>query len=162
MGERAPHIRDLDLKSHNFSLDKALGINWEVERDTIDFVFSEREQPENCKGVLSSIATVHDPLRFASSLLQLGREIIQELCKLKLSWDNNIPEEIHLRWRKWREGLMTLQEFRISRCFKPESFGRFARAEPHHFANASQENGYGKVSHLPLISRKDTLQFRYG
>ena len=162
MGERAPHIRDLDLKSHNFSLDKALGINWEVERDTIDFVFSEREQPENYKGVLSSIATVHDLLRFASSLLQLGREISQELCKLKLSWDNNIPEEIHLRWRKWREGLMTLQEFRISRCFKPESFGRVARAEPHHFANASQENGYGKVSHLPLISRKDTLQFRYG
>ena len=162
MGERAPHIRDLDLKSHNLSLDKALGIHWEVERDTIDFVFSEREQPENCKGVLSSIATVHDPLRFASSLLQLGKEIIQELCKLKLSWDNNIPEEIHLRWRKWREGLMTLQEFRISRCFKPENFGRVARAEPHHFANASQENGYGTVSHLPLISRKDTLQFRYG
>ena len=162
MGERAPHIRDLDLKSHNLSLDKALGIHWEVERDTIDFVFSEREQPENCKGVLSSVATVLDPLRFASSLLQLEREINQELCKLKLSWDNNIPEEIRLRWRKWREGPMTLQEFRISRCFKPESFGRVARAEPHHFANASQENGYGKVSYLPLISRKDTLQFRHG
>ena len=93
MGERAPHIKDLDLKSHNLSLDKALGIHWEVERDMLDFVFSEREQPENCKGVLSSIATVHDPLRFASSLLQLGREITQELCKLKLRWDNNIPEK---------------------------------------------------------------------
>ena len=66
-GEEATHIKD--LKSDNLSLDKALGIHWDVERDTIDFVFSEREQPENCKGVLSSIATVHDPVRFASSLL---------------------------------------------------------------------------------------------
>ena len=43
VGERAPHIKDLDLKSDNFPLDKALGIHWDVERDTIDFVFSERD-----------------------------------------------------------------------------------------------------------------------
>ena len=72
------------------------------------------------------------------------------------------PREIRVRWRKWREGLMNMQGFRISRCFKPESFGRVARAEPYHFADASQENGYGTVSHLRLISRKDTLQFRHG
>ena len=43
MGERATHIKDLDLKSDNLPLDKALGIHWDVERDTIDFVFSERD-----------------------------------------------------------------------------------------------------------------------
>ena len=42
---------------------------------------------------------------------------------------------------------MNMQGFRISRCFKPESFGRVARVEPHHFADALQENGYGTVSH---------------
>ena len=57
---------------------------------------------------------------------------------------------------------MNMQGFRISRCFKPESFGRVARAEQHHFADASQENGYRKVSYLRLTSRKDTLQFRHG
>ena len=150
-GEEVTHIKD--LKSDNLPLDKALGIHWDVERDTINFAFSEREQPENCKGVLSSVATVLDPLRFATSLLQLEREINQELCKLKLSWDNNIPEEIRLHRRKWREDLINLQEFRISRCFKPESFGRVTRAEPHHFADASQENGYGTVSYLRLILR---------
>ena len=40
-GEEATHIKD--LKSDNLSLDKALGIHWDVERDTIDFVFSERD-----------------------------------------------------------------------------------------------------------------------
>ena len=43
-GEEATHIKD--LKSDNLPLDKALGIHWDVERDTIGFVFSEREQKE--------------------------------------------------------------------------------------------------------------------
>lgn len=42
---------------------------------------------------------------------------------------------------------MNMQGFRISRCFKPESFGRVAREEQHHFADASQENGIEK-SHI--------------
>ena len=59
--------------------------------------FSEREQPEKRKEALSSIATVNHPLGFASPLLLPGREINQELCKYKLSWDDNLPEEIRLR-----------------------------------------------------------------
>ena len=42
-GRTAPHTKDLDLKSDNLPLDKTLGIHWDVERDTIDFVFSERD-----------------------------------------------------------------------------------------------------------------------
>ncbi|RMX49125.1 hypothetical protein pdam_00003866, partial [Pocillopora damicornis] len=34
-GKEATHIKD--LKSDNLSLDKALGIHWDVERNTIDF-----------------------------------------------------------------------------------------------------------------------------
>ena len=48
---------------------------------------------KNRKGVLSSVATAYDPLGFASPLLLLRKEISQELCRLELSWDNNIPEE---------------------------------------------------------------------
>ena len=47
---------------------------------------------------------------------------------------------------------MSLEGFRISRCFKPESFGKAVRAELHHFADASQEHGYGKASYLRLIN----------
>ena len=44
---------------------------------------------------------------------------------------------------------MSFQGFRIPRCFKPERYGRVARAELHHFADASKENSY----------ETDTLQF---
>lgn len=103
-------------------------------------LFGKGEQPENGKGVLSSIATVYDPLGFASPLLLPGRAVNQELCKLKFSWNHTLPEELCLRWRKWREDLMSLQGLNIPRCFKPEGFSRVTRAELHHFAYASQQH----------------------
>ena len=150
--ERAPHVKDLDLKFDNLPLDRALGIHWDVEQDTINFVFGKGEQSENRKGVLSLIATVYDPLGFASPLLLPGREINQELCKMKFSWNDELPEDLCVRWRNWREGLITLQGFSIPRCFKPRDFGKVVRAELHHFADASQEHGYGTASYLRLIN----------
>ena len=153
--ERAPQIKDLDLKSDSLPLDRALGIHWDVEHDIINFEFGKGEQPENRKGVPSSISTVYDPLGFASPLLLPGREINQELCKMKFSWTYTLPEELCLRWRKWKEDLMSLQDFNIPRCLKPEGFGRVTRAELHHFADASQEHGY--VSYLRVINDQGNI-----
>ena len=41
-GEEATHIKD--LKSDNLPPDKALGIHWDEERDTMDFVFRQRRR----------------------------------------------------------------------------------------------------------------------
>ena len=73
-----------------------------MERDTIDFVVSNKEQPNNRKGVLSSVATVFDPLGFASPFLLPGKEMNQELCKLNFDWNDKLPKELCLRWSKWR------------------------------------------------------------
>ncbi|XP_073237467.1 uncharacterized protein [Porites lutea] len=134
--ERAPTIKSLDLKSESLPIDRALGIHWNVEHGTIDFVVNDKERPENRKGVLSSIATVYDPLGFASPLLLPGREMNQELCKLKLDWNEKLPRELCERWKSWREGLMSLQGFSIPRCFKPKDFGEVKHVELHHFADA--------------------------
>ena len=124
----------------------------------INFVFGKGQQPENRKRVLSSFSTVYDPLGFASPLLLPGREINQELCKLKFSWNDTLPKELCLRWRMWKEDLMSLQDFNMPRCFKPEGFGRVARAELHHFADASQEHGYGTASYLRLINGQGNIR----
>ena len=150
--ERAPHIKSLDLKSESLPMDRALRIHWNVEHDPINFVTSNKEQPDNGKGVLSSIATVYDPLRFASPLLLPGREINQELCRLKFDWDEKLPDQLCSRWRTWREGIASLEGFSIPGCCKPRDFGRIERAELHHFADASQEHGYGPVSYLRLVN----------
>lgn len=100
---------------------------------------------------------MYDPLGFASPLILPGREINQELCSLKLDWSEKLPDELCSRWRKWKEGLASLQGFSIPRCYKPRDFGRVQRIELHHFADASQEHGYGTVSYLRLVNDKGQI-----
>lgn len=150
--DRAPAIKDLDLQSEALPMERALGIHWDVEGDTINLVVNKKEKPENRKGVLSSIATVYDPLGFASPLILPGREINQELCRLKFDWDEKLPQELCTRWKEWRDGLVRLEGFKIPRCYKPRGFGEIKQAELHHFADASQEHGYGTASYLRLVN----------
>jgi len=125
--ERAPQVKNLDLNSQSLPTDRALGIHWNVERDTIDFVVSNKEQPNNRKGVLSSVATVFDPLGFESPLLLPRKAINQELCKVKFDWNDKLPEELCLRWSEWRAGLTNPEGFGIPKCYQPREFGQTRR-----------------------------------
>lgn len=155
--EHAPAIKDLDLKSENLPIDRALGIHWDVEEDTFNLAVSAKEHPENRKGVLSSIATVYDPLGFASPLILIGREINQELCRLKYDWNEDLPKDLLARWKDWKDGLANLKNFKLPRCYKPKEFGEVASAEIHHFADASQEHGYGTASYLRLTNDREEV-----
>ena len=81
----------------------------------------------------------------------------QELCKLKLDWNEKLPRELCERWKSWREGLMSLQGFSIPRCFKPKDFGEVKHVELHHFADPSQEHGYGTASYLRLVNSQGQI-----
>ena len=155
---RAPVVKNLDLESEILPMDRALGVHWDVERDTIKLVVSDKKEPNNRKGVLSSIATVYDPLGFASPLILPAREINQELCRLKFDWSRELPKELSDRWTKWKEELRSLDKYEIPRCFKPKDFGPIQQVELHHFADASQEHGYGTVSYLRLINERGEIR----
>ena len=73
--------------------------------------------------------------------------MLQNLCRKKLEWDENIPAEDLMEWRKWLTELPTIEQFSIERCIKPENFGDVIHTELHHFSDAS-EVGYGAVTYL--------------
>ena len=60
-------------------------------------------------------------------------------------------------WSEWRVGLTSLEGFDIPRCYRRREFGEVQRAELHHFADASQEHGYGTDSYLRLINDQDQI-----
>ena len=150
--DRAPTVKDLDVRSDSLPIEGALGIQWNVEEDMFYLVVKDKNRPENRKSVLSSIATVYDPLRFASPLLLPGREVNQKVCKLKYDWDDELQPDIAERWRAWKQDLLNLKKFGIPRCFKPSIFGKVARVELHHLADASEEHGYGTVSYFRFVN----------
>ena len=159
--DHAPTFKNLDLKLDSLPVDRALGIHWNVEDDTFNLVVGDKIQPETRRGVLSSIATIYDPLGYAGPLLLPGREINQELCRMKYEWDERLPEELIARWREWKNGLASLNNFSIPRAFIPSDFADVERVELHHFADASEVHGYGTVSYLRFVNKEGRIHVTF-
>ncbi|XP_048876207.1 uncharacterized protein LOC125746351 [Brienomyrus brachyistius] len=75
--------------------------------------------------------------------------ILQNLCRLKLGWDNKLPEPFVSQWNQWLRELGQLADFRMNRCIKPVWFSEQTFAQLHHFSDSSEE-GYGIASYLLL------------
>jgi len=78
-------------------------------------------------------------------------KILHELCRERADWDDPVPENIKARWERWRQELPSLEELSIPRCYRPSNFGRIAKAQLHHFSDASTQ-GYGQCSYLRLMN----------
>ena len=93
------------------------------------------------------MSSIFDPLGFVAPLLLDGMSILQDLCYHKVGWDDSIPEDIKVKWEKWRSDLLEVQCISIPRCYKPNDFGHFVSAQLYHFLDASVK-GYGQCSYL--------------
>ena len=147
--ERAKNVKEVDLDHEELPSEKALGVSWRVETDTLGFQVTCLEKAASRRGVLSVVSSVYDPLGMVAPFILSGKIIVQELCRLRLGWDDQIPDEILRRWQRWLSSLLHLDSFSISRCYLPQSFGALSSAQLHHFADASND-GYGCVSYLRL------------
>ena len=66
---------------------------------------------------------------FISPVLLEGKRILQELCRNEAKWDDEIPDVLSARWKKWKSELQELENLKIERCFKPEHFGVVRKVE---------------------------------
>lgn len=75
----------------------------------------------------------------------LAKKILQELDRLKLAWDDIIPDHLAHRWSNWTIDLCLLENFEVVRCFKPVGLGEVTFNQLHHFADASDDLWDGKL-----------------
>ena len=111
------------------------------------------------------MSSIFDPLGFVAPLLLDGKSILQDLCRHEVGWDDPIPEDIKVKWEKWRSDLfrrfcffdlLEVQRISIPRCYKPDDFGRVVNAQLHHFSDASVK-GYGQCSYLRLVDENQRV-----
>eukprot|EP00079_Xenopus_tropicalis_P036905 XP_017950676.1 PREDICTED: uncharacterized protein LOC101733728 [Xenopus tropicalis] len=148
--ERASAMENVDLNYDDLPVQNALGLRWDVENDEFFFKVSIEEKPATRRNILSTVASVYDPLGFLAPVILRGKGILQELCRQKLGWDDSMPEELRPRWESWIKDLQHLHGVRIPRCFAPHDFGKYERIELHHFSDASSY-GYGQCSYIRVI-----------
>ena len=103
---------------------------------------------------------MYDPLEIVSPVILVGKQILQDLCRRNVDWDDPVPEEILPRWERWRTELPLLEKVKIQRCVKPPGFGSPIQTEVHSFADAS-ESGIGQVSYLRLVNEKGEVHVSF-
>ena len=106
--------------------------------------------------ILSTVSSVYDPLGFVAPFILSAKLILQHLCRLKLDWDDKVPEEFLNRWQAWLCNLPQLDTLAIERCFKPSTIQEITSTQLHHFSDASQQ-GYGAVSYLRVADVAGTI-----
>ncbi|XP_035660814.1 uncharacterized protein LOC118405422 [Branchiostoma floridae] len=153
--ERANEVRmDLDHSHTAVTTERALGMLWHVQSDTLGFRAVRREKPATRRGILSVVSSFYDPLGLVAPALLPPKKILQDLCKAKLDWDEEIPDKDLKVWRQWEAELPLLSSsFMLSRCVKPVDFGITTSVQLHHFSDAS-EQGYGTASYLRMTNQQ--------
>ena len=128
--------------------DRALGVCWRVHEDHLSFPVQRMDQPLTKRGILRMLSLVYDPLGLASPFVLKARQIVQNLCRTKIGWDEPIPEMEREQWDQWVSGLQDMDKICVPRCLQPIPS---VHKELHHFADAS-EVAYGVVSYLRVVT----------
>ena len=92
--DRAKEVRTLDQSKEELPVERALGVQWDVEKDLFTFSIAIKPHQTTRRGILSTVCSVFDPLGFLAPITLVAKQILQKLCILKLSWDEKIPPDV--------------------------------------------------------------------
>ena len=154
--EKSEAVKNLDF-DENMPSQKALGMLWKMETDQFGFEIDLKNKPWTRRGMLSTLCSLYDPLGFASPVILPAKQMLQELCRLKKGWDEEVPDVIKKRWSEWIASLPDLHRLTTERCWKPTGFENLKSVQVHHFADASA-SGYGTASYLRLVNTNDEVE----
>ena len=127
----------------------ALGVTWDTKTDKLGYDISiEYSEFVTKRDVLKFVASIYDPLGLCSPVLIPGRKIFQELCRLGLGWDDIVPPEQRVTWKKYVNNVNQLFMYKVDRPLK--SSAPTERIELHIFVDGS-EIAYGAAAYMKTI-----------
>ena len=103
----ARDIKELQLGQDRLPVERALGVQWCVESDSLKFKIELKDLPCTRRGILSTVSSIYDPLGLIAPVVLVGKQILQDICQ-GLDWDEPVPDEVYVRWEKWRSELHLL------------------------------------------------------
>lgn len=133
-----------DLALNEPLIERALGVRWCISSDQFLFRVVVSHRPLSRRGVLSTVASIFDPLGLVAPFILVGKQILQQMGREKTDWDEPLSDDIRAWWESWLIDLQTFADVKIQQCYLPASFGPVQR---HHFSDASV-NGYEECTYL--------------
>ena len=93
--DRSKDLKDLDLRHDILPVLRSLGTYSCIEFDTIGCCIQLKDKPLTRRGILSSVSSVYDPLGIVAPVILVGKQLLQELCRDGIDWDDPVPDHIH-------------------------------------------------------------------
>ncbi len=128
------------------SLERVLGVKWDIPSDTFTFSFIIIDGPSTKREILRVTCSLFDPLGFLIPFILVAKLILQELWRLNCDWDDELPSHILRAWERWKEGAKNVSRVSIPRCFTSTN-SSIVVIQLHIFGDAS-ELAYGPVVYL--------------
>ena len=73
---------------------KMLGLIRDKREDSFIIQIPNIKKNAAKRNILSTLASIYDPLGFVSPFILVGKIIYRNLCDLKFSWDEEIPIDV--------------------------------------------------------------------
>ncbi|VDP59187.1 unnamed protein product [Schistosoma mattheei] len=140
--ERAEAVREIDFEK--LPTERILGLFWNTMFDSFEFKVGIPKRPLTRRSVLSSVASLYDPLGLLAQFILPMKQLLQRLGKLGTGWDEEIPNEESKRWLEILSEFQRVENVSFPRCVLFLQSGR-SLLELHIFSDSS-ETGYGAVA----------------
>ena len=146
--DKATDFIDLDLDK--FPVERALGVIWDIETDTLGYHIKPKTGDVTRRTVLSVISSIYDPHGLIAPFILPGRIILQNLCRKGMQWDHVLSSTELDSWHQWADNLSQLENVKVQRCLKPPQNEEIDSIQLHHFSDAS-DSAYGTVTYVRFV-----------
>lgn len=132
---------------------KVLGVQWDKTDDSLVINFHDILEKVNFdsptkRNVIQFASSIFDPLGLINPLVVKFKLLFQNICVLKLKWDECIPEKLLKVWQKLITDLRETKEIRFLRPYcSVTTDDEVISHELHGFSDASQD-AYGCCIYL--------------
>ena len=92
--DRGTDTRDDCFVRNDNTVERVLGVHWSMESDTLQFRITMKDTPFSRREILSKASSVFDPLGLVASFILVGKEILQELCRDGVGWDDGVKTQM--------------------------------------------------------------------
>lgn len=150
--------KSFDKNENSATFEKILGLYWNPRNDEfkMNLKFVRLRRPILCgdivptkREVLQVLMSVFDPLGFVSCYMSYLKQVLQEIWRSNIDWDQPLTEDLYYKWKNWLSFLPSITVVSIPRCYSMALQKPMYKAEMHTFVDAS-EYSYAAVSYFRI------------
>lgn len=142
-------VKSINLDKES-TTERVLGMLWRPREDIFSYSVhvNAGDSAVTKRNILRNVMSFFDPLGLLSNFLIHGRLIMQEIWRTRIGWDDDVPEFIEKRWRKWVELVADLDKIRIPRSYFPGFTSVEVGPLQLHIFNDASEDAFASAAYL--------------